>query len=67
MRTVDYHRWIGKELIEVSVEIQDECRKHGYVFAVLDPKFNTHNIDSEPNRLDVYVDDKDVITRIRLG
>lgn len=61
-----YHRYIGKVLKDVADDLEAECKRSGYTLSVMDKSF-PRNIDVEPKRLNVFVDDEFHINRIWLG
>jgi hypothetical protein len=64
--TPNSHPWLGKLLMDVSGQIQAECDRCGFTFAVLDPT-SPPNVDREPERLDVHVDGNFKIIAVTVG
>ena len=57
----------GKQIIHCYDEIAALAKAHGYLINVSDPMINTHNIDNEPNRLNVRTDKDSVIVSFTIG
>lgn len=61
----NYDRFVGAELYHCVDEIEKMAETIGLRLNVLDPVF-PENIDVETNRLNVHVDDKQVIKKFSI-
>jgi hypothetical protein len=60
-------RFKGKQLIDVSDDLIEIATELGYTVNVVDPLFNTGQIDNEPKRLNVRTDKDSNIVSFSIG
>jgi hypothetical protein len=61
-------RFVGQKFAdEVFTEIANVIANHRCILNIMDPKYNTTNIDNEDDRVNVRTDKDFVITSITIG